>query len=471
MKKPERLLGFLTFEETRFPFEFDRENFSLRLYPPDRETQGRYNSLLHVFGKLKRFQEHNNEWIPFEDLRGETGEGHRVCFHVSSDYQSYYGFLSFTVAWYFVWEKEYPEEAIRGLRLRGPEIDAFFPAESAYRCDIQPADGLLRAQKITLSAECRDETDGGSFPVSEDLEASVLFHSWAAFAPSPNPLTTNSSMTLMFSAAVGLPALVHIHAQLRRFFMYAANRANVSLDTAEIFTLNQEGKRRYYGWLGVPSRFEPETSPKAGEQIIGFPILGTKTADLLRTISEGEISYEYLPHSIEEKRSYTVSRFILILAAFEREFRNIYGTDPGRSEAFLRTKEEVVRLLEEYCAGKTGREKRYSGDLLNGVRKFSLGYWFQVEYALKDCRAVMESFTIRTYGPGRSYDELAEEIGRRVGDLRNDLAHDRLDWSFEAVQISDIKVMEELMYVIRLKRLGLQTEQIRTAIKKLFQEA
>ena len=65
---------------------------------------------------------------------------------------------------------------------------------------------------------------------------------------------------------------------------------------------------------------------------------------------------------------------------------------------------------------------------------------------------------------------LAEEIGRRVGKLRNDLAHDKLNWDFEAVQISDIQVVEELIYSIRLKNIGLEPDKARRAIQKLFQE-
>ena len=83
----------------------------------------------------------------------------------------------------------------------------------------------------------------------------------------------------------------------------------------------------------------------------------------------------------------------------------------------------------------------------------------------------MEVFTVRKYGTSpKPYEKLAEEISRRVGELRNNLAHDKLDWSFEAIQISDIKVVEELLYAIRLKQIGLERDKIQKAMKKLFQE-
>lgn len=161
----------------------------------------------------------------------------------------------------------------------------------------------------------------------------------------------------------------------------------------------------------------------------------------------------------------------MILAAFEREFRNIYGIDAGRSEPFIKVKTEVVQLVENFCEGKTGKEKDYAADLLRGIKNFSLGYWFNVKYALTDCREIMEVFTLRKYGtPPKPYEVLAEEIGRRVGKLRNDLAHDKLDWVFEAVQVTDIQVIEELIYAIRLKNIGLGSDDVMQAIRKLFQE-
>ncbi len=471
MKKPEGMVGFVSFEGSRFPFEFDEGQFVLKLYPPDEAAQEKYNSFLHTFKRLKQFAENANEWIPFEDLTGETGEGYRVCFHVSGDYGSRYGFLSFSVAWYFVCEKEYPDDCIRGFRLRGPEIDAFFPPDTLFHYDIQPADGILRARQFSVSAQRQEEADGGSFLLSPDLSARICLSSSAVLTRSQSPVTSHSAMTLLFSRAVGLPALLHAHEQLYRFFLYVANRANLSLDTAEIFTLTQEGKRRFFGWLCFPAQFAPENSGKACKQIIGFSILGTKTADLLRAVSAGEIGYEHLPHSLDERRSYLVSRLILILAAFEREFRNIYGADAGRSELFAKAKGDIVQLVENHCAGKSGKEKQYAAELLRGIKAFSLGYRFRVEYALRDCCGIMDAFAARKYGTGRPYGELAEEIGRRVGDLRNGLAHDKLGCAFEAIQISDIQVIEALIYAIRLKQLGLEANQIQAAIQKLFGEA
>lgn len=471
MKRPERLVGFVSYEEYTFPFEFDEREFKVNLYPSNREVWRRYSSGALTLERLQQTIESSNEWISNRELSGRTSEGYRITFWVSNNYSSYHGFLSFPVAWYFIWEERYSSEAIDGFRIRGPEIDAFFPPESVFEYDIQPAKDSIRAKKITLSAECQNEVDGGKFLLSDGLTAEIKLHSYASVVRAQNPMTSQSYMTLQFSKTEALPGLLNAYEQLWRFFMYVTGRANVSLDNVEVFAYNQERKRDFFAWLCCRPRFTGETNKKAKDEIIDFSILGTKSADLLNVISAGLLDYEYLPRCIDEKRSYSVSRFIMILAAFEREFRNIYGIDAGRSEPFVKVKTEVVQLMENFCDEKTGKEREYAADLLNGIKNFSLGYWFNVKYALIDCREIMEAFTLRKYGtPQKPYKALAEEIGRRVGKLRNDLAHDKLNWDFEAVQISDIQVVEELIYSIRLKNIGLEPDKARRAIQKLFQE-
>ena len=159
MKKPERLVGFVSYEEKLFPFEFDEKEFKVNLYPPTREIWEQYSSVALTLERLQQTLETSNEWISYGELSGKTSEGYQITFYVSNDYSAYHGFLSFSVAWYFIREEKYSSEEINGFRMRGPEIDAFFPPESVFKYDIQPAKDSFRAQKITLSAERQDEVD------------------------------------------------------------------------------------------------------------------------------------------------------------------------------------------------------------------------------------------------------------------------------------------------------------------------
>ena len=66
--------------------------------------------------------------------------------------------------------------------------------------------------------------------------------------------------------------------------------------------------------------------------------------------------------------------------------------------------------------------------------------------------------------------DAVNEIVFRMGEVRNGIAHNRLDFHFDAVHLTDIKVVEELLYAMRLKELGISDESIKKGIDALFQE-
>lgn len=46
IKKPERLIGFLTYDGLQFAFEFDNEKFYMNLYPQSTQIQEKYGSFI-----------------------------------------------------------------------------------------------------------------------------------------------------------------------------------------------------------------------------------------------------------------------------------------------------------------------------------------------------------------------------------------------------------------------------------------
>ena len=67
-----------------------------------------------------------------------------------------------------------------------------------------------------------------------------------------------------------------------------------------------------------------------------------------------------------------------------------------------------------------------------------------------------------------SYEDIVEGISESVNKLRNGIAHSRLDMEVEPRHVTDIKLMEEMLYVIRLKKLGIEVPVIQKVINELF---
>ena len=67
-------------------------------------------------------------------------------------------------------------------------------------------------------------------------------------------------------------------------------------------------------------------------------------------------------------------------------------------------------------------------------------------------------------------DVTIEEICDRMNTVRNGIAHSRLDLNLEAIHLSDLKIIEELLYAMRFQYLHIDSRPIQIGIKKLFGE-
>lgn len=87
---------------------------------------------------------------------------------------------------------------------------------------------------------------------------------------------------------------------------------------------------------------------------------------------------------------------------------------------------------------------------------------------MTEYQTIMEPFIKSKYDG--ALDATIEEVCDRMNTVRNGIAHSRLDLDLEAIHLSDLKIIEELLYAMRLQYLHIDSRLIRIGIKKLFGE-
>lgn len=112
--------------------------------------------------------------------------------------------------------------------------------------------------------------------------------------------------------------------------------------------------------LVFPSKKDTETHKNVKKRIIGYDLLLNKAAKIFTLINKNKIGFGHICKSIEDRRHYPVSRTIMILTEFEREYRNIYGTDYNRSEEYIDVKNNVVDLINQYSQVQHGKRRQYA---------------------------------------------------------------------------------------------------------------
>lgn len=366
----------------------------------------------------------------------------------------------------------FDDEKIDGIRVKGVDINRYYPPYIASSTEYEFEDNHSIKQ-ISITAKKAEVLSAGKYSIKKGISASIELQAYATSSPdSYNPICNTSEMVLSFSKSITISNLVDAFITVKHFFKYITYRQNVELDDIQVFKINNNGLRENIGiFIWCDKRLEKETNKNAENQIISFDILGKKTAKLFTLIKNGTFAYAQICNSLEDRCHYTTDRNILLLTAFEREFRAIYGENYERSESFITTKTEIENLISEYAVNKDGKGKKAAKEIKRFVSKLDSNYGQRLKIAFEDCEEILKPFVRKAYGNiSFSYNEKTDEISERMNEFRNYLAHSKLDFEIEAIHLCDLKMVEELTYAIRLKKLGLNVFKCQKAINELFHE-
>lgn len=467
MKKTDRLVGYLYINDSSYAFEFNDDDFTLSLYPPTQKECDIHS----IFEGINGFNYKNHKWIEHLKLSGTTSSGNNIIFSVLDSPSNYNGFKVYDVDWYFYHNDSMNANNIDGFRIKGPEVELFYPPQRVLETKVDFSKDNHRIKGLHVSSiNKNDSSNCGKYRLVKGIDATIELSSYATIHTDTavNPIDASSMMITYFSKPVDIDTLILAYYNTIRFFEYVTYRNNINIESIDVFFYNKDNLRQYDGILVFQNKNSIEIDKNAKKRIISFDILSNKTAKILALINKNKIGFGHICKSIEDTRHYSVSRTIMILTEFEREYRNIYGTDYKRSEDYIDVKNNIVDLINEYSKGQHAKRRKYAKQLSRFVNNRDNSFETNVKYALNDCADIMDIFVKRKYKG--NYKTAVDGIATRIGELRNGIAHSHLNFKFKPTFLSDIKIIEELTYVIRLKKIGIKNQECKKAINALFGE-
>lgn len=467
IKKPERLIGFLTYDGLQFAFEFDEEKFVVNLYPQSVNIQQKYNSFID-FTKNLNNKKKRHEWISNVDVIGKSSSGHRVVFNVEENPKKYHGFLTLKVNWYLLYNNSIKNIKFKGFKLTGNDINLFYPPNKNMENEIcfSPDNKKIEESKIIIKTPESDLL--GEYEI--DSNNSARLEVWPEQNFNINnwekPVNAYSALRVIFSEEKNLDAILEMYELIKIFFQFITYRRNIDLGDINLCVKNQEGLYECPALLVMKPIDNREINEKKDKLIIKYDVLQDLVPSILFNLENNTIPLNHVVESIRDRSSYSDSRFIMILASFEKEFRNIYGTDYERSVEYKQIKEDIIEELEILRGTNTGKRKKYIKEFIRYIEKTDSSYKDRLKVALENHIDVMLVF-INFYYEG-DYSKVIDDISSRMGELRNSIAHNSLDVDYDAILLADIKIIEILLYTMRLKNLGLSDELCKKAINNLF---
>lgn len=464
MNIPGRIVGFLSEEFHEYVFEFDKVKLEVRLYSTSREVVRE-----NMVNSFRRFAENykQHRWLDALTLKGITSEGYLVYFGTLDNPSCYNGYLTYEVNWYYITDNN--DGIIDEIRFHGREIDCFFDPENTFKIDLKyGGEKFVTVDSINIEASNSEEISCGMFMHGALRVDSFCGSNTTLKYNSAVPLNARSYYSMKLSSPIGIDELRDIITVFQKFLRYICYRTNVEISEISTYCLAEYGMRKECGKFVLDQTCGVEENSHIHDRIISASDLREHSSELLLAIDEGKIRDDYLCDSLKDCTHYTTSRVIMILAAFEREFREIYGQDIRRSEKYKAAKELTVECILNLANKMTGKQKKYIRDFAKGIENHDSSYGDNLEYAFIDCRSIMEPFVTRHFEG--AYKEIVETVAVNINYLRNGIAHSRIGMNIEPRNLTDIKFVEEMIYVIRLKKLGLNENVIKKIINSLFRE-
>jgi len=464
LKKPDDFIGFVELNGLQCSFIFEER--TLRVFPSSKDQwEDDKNDLEQFFSS---FNDSAPAWIPRKDIHGVLHTGQKIMFCVWDNPGWIDGFQSYEVNWLVVYARE-PVSEIAGLRIYGDEINDYFPPSKTFSAAISedPETRLITSMSVSGDiyeqewGEC--QFDGYSATVKWNAYPTVHYQT-------STPFTAKSLIAVDFLSPQQLDNVWNCYYTFRRFLSYVVYRRNVMPLDVDLVKITPEGQREACGKIAVistdPSSKE-EGHKDRGDRIIKASVLGINAKHLLPFLSSNEIYFEHFCASIDGVGKYSTARAILIFAAFEREFRSLYGQDYQRSEAFLETKKTVVQKIDEIVQATSGKERKYTKGFKGAIEKMDSSLEDKICAATRDCQEIMQPFICREYHT-QDFTEVID-AAKRLNGIRNDIAHGNLEFELEPVNLRDYKILEYLLYAMRLKRtVCLEPKNIQKAISDLF---
>ena len=461
--------GYLRYKEIDFAFVFDGEE--LQLTPPKGlESKIFHEWVMTPIGDGVYSYRGDKPQMEESHLVGEcTASGKEIVF--LSQVGARIGFRNtvFVVPIYAYIVCKRERKGIDRISFRGPEIDYIHPVNQAvqYRFD-QDAyvkDGVFSITTLDFDATTTQEQE---FAV-DGKRTNVRFSITRGMNMSIGnpPITLYSTMLFDFEETDDYEYIIKLWGIAKEFIRFLCYRRNVFFSTVELSAPDGKGMHIPFATLHVlheAGDTELETLHK--KRYIQQSYINGYEGKILEDIAENTLYTRHIPETYASGKHINAARFVMIIAAFEWEFRRVYPDGIPRDEKKKQIEEKATEEIENRIKNSTGELKKKYKFLKRLIKSDPLQ--IEISQIGKDYDEIVGIFGEALYHMNGE-QLIYSEMGQRLGDQRNHYAHGDLDKEFIGASLLDLMYMELILYAMQLKRYGVSNSNIQKAINQLFE--
>ncbi len=462
----EVMTGKLIYRGIEFTFVFDKKE--LRLIPPSQDEstiqfewiwkslgEGAYTLGDPLYMEEPYLQGITNETknkIIFITRRGDTvGYNNSV--------------LRIKIIAYI--ECRYEREKIDRISFSSPELNGIYPVNQSFVVQYTKEEWEKGIYSISTKNFEETTTKKQKF-IAEGKTVYVCFGITRGFSLkiTDSPMQIKSSLMFDFEATDDFMFAYSLWKIAREFIRFLCYRKNTWLPKAELYAPYEDGKHEAFATLYVLEQDEAveDITISNGRYIRQKNIAGYE-GKILNDLSENMIYTKHFPETYRLGRSINASRFVMITAAFEWEFRQLYPNGVEKTKKSIEIEIKAEKAIQELIENSTGKLKEKYKFLKKLIASNSLES--EIIFVGKTLSDLIDVFGNHIYSINHEKLDY-KEMGRRIATQRNNFAHGNLDKDFIGKALLDLIFMEYIIYAMQLQRMGIDNENIQRAINDLF---
>lgn len=268
-------------------------------------------------------------------------------------------------------------------------------------------------------------------------------------------MQTKSSLKISFDETMDLLFVVDLYKKVVDLFSFICNRRNISIESA---TLYNNGVLRCFDNFG-----EPFEDNKTIEKTLPFNYLGCEgLKNLFNLILNNEISINNIHPSEKRKHLIDLEYSLSVTSSFENYTRK--WLPKISSDVTIECYEEAYKLIENYSKDFKGKRKKKFNKILKHLKDPEISLSDVIKKTYKGykgwigCKSFLSDY----------YEKNINELADNVGLWRNELAHNKNEYSPIKETIDGILLLDVMNYCLVLYKCELAEERIQSIIKYVY---
>ena len=249
------------------------------------------------------------------------------------------------------------------------------------------------------------------------------------------------------------------------FISYLYYRQNINFNNIELLSRDKKGRYLVIGQMTmwVHDIVEPEED-YVKKHYIDYNSIKMIDDKILQAIIDEKIFIRHIPENEIKRNQVTPQSFVIVSSAFEWEFSQLFPDGVKHRDAKINQIEEIKKDLLQLFNNYNKQKKKIIDKILENIGKDNLES--KLIYTNEELKDVSEIFLQHLCG--LNHIENKNKIFTNLQKLRNDFAHGNMEIDIDSDGFVGIIYLERLVYAMQLKRFGLDDNNIKKAINKLF---